>query len=84
MVNPKYLINISYAPSHVTGQQLVNIGGVTQSMPTYGPSYFIAGMPEVKLSATGSTYEDALDNLLIVVNAAPNTGNEPLGNIRTW
>jgi hypothetical protein len=53
-------------------------------MPTYGPSYFIAGMPEVKLSATGSTYEDALDNLLIVVNAAPNTGNEPLGNIRTW
>lgn len=84
MVNPRYLINISYNPSHVDGQQLVNIGGITQSMPTYGPSYFVASMPEVKLYATGSSYSDALTNLLAIVTTAPNPGNGPLGDIRTW
>jgi len=83
MVNPTYLINISYNPSHLSGQALENIGGVTQSVNTYDDPYFIASMPEVKLYATGSTYEESLDNLMIVVNAAPNPGN-PLGNIRTW
>lgn len=84
MVNPQYLINISYSPSHVNGQQLVNISGVTHSMPTYGPSYFVASMPEVKLSATGSSYSDALTNLLAIASTAPNSGNGPLSNIKTW
>ena len=82
MVNPTYLINITYKQSHVDGQELVSIGGITQSVPTFGPSYFVASMPEVKLYATGSTYELALDNLLVIVNDAPNSGNGPI--IRTW
>jgi len=84
MVNPSYLINISYSPSHLSGQQLVNVGGVTSSVNTYGPAWFVAGMPEVNLSATGSSYGDALTNLLVLVNAAPNPVNGPLSSIRTW
>lgn len=82
MVNPQYLINITYKQSHVNGQELVNIGGVTQSVPTHDGAYFVASMPEVKLYATGSSYEDSLDNLMLIVNAAPNSGNGPLP--RTW
>lgn len=84
MVNPLYQININYSPSHVNGQTLASIGGVTQSVATYGPSYFVASMNEVKLYATGSSYEEALDNLLVLVDDSPNPLNGPLGNLRTW
>lgn len=81
----KYLVNISYQPSHVNGQQLVNIAGVTQSVPTYSDSYYVASMPEVKIWATGSSYTEALDNLLLVATSSIiDTSNPPLNTIRTW
>ena len=74
MENPKYLINISYLPARASGQQLVFISGVTYSMPTYSGDYFIASMPEVRISATGSTYQTALSNLLIIATASTTYG----------
>lgn len=85
---PKYLINLSFQPSVASGQNYVLVGGVTQSYTTtaYSGNYYIASMPEVKLVATGSTYETALANLLILATAStfPTPGNPPLNNIRTW
>lgn len=80
MIDPKYSVYISYVPSRSNGQQLLNINGVTQSMPTYGSAYFEAVMPEVRISATGSTYADALSNLLIIATSSttPNPGMPPL------
>jgi hypothetical protein len=79
----KYYINVSYVPARVNGQQLVNIGGVTQSMPTYSGEYWVASMPEIRLTATGSSQTDAFTNLLVVATGS-NPGTEPLSNVRTW
>lgn len=84
MTNPKYLVNISHVPSRANGQQLVNISGVTQSVPTYSSEYFIASMPEIRISATGSGYVDALNNLLVVASASSDNAIGPLSNTRTW
>lgn len=83
---PKYQVNISYYPSRVSGQQLVNIAGVTQSMPTYQGGYYVAAMPEIKISATGSNYTTALTNLLNIATASStiDPGNGPYNSIRTW
>lgn len=85
---PKYNINLSYQPSVVSGQNYVIVGGVTQSYTTtaYSSGYYIASMTEVKLYATGSTYETALANLLILATASsfPTPGNPPLSNTKTW
>lgn len=80
----KYYINVSYVPSRTNGQQLVNISGVTQSVPTYSSEYWIASMPEVNLSATGSSRESAFNNLLVIATGSNPNGNEPLSNVRTW
>jgi hypothetical protein len=74
MDNPKYLINISFVPMAPNGQQLVGISGVTYSMPTYSGEYFIASMPEVRISATGSSYTTALANLLLIATASTTYG----------
>lgn len=79
----RYLVNISHQPSYAIGQELVNIAGVTQSIPTYSNPFYIASMPEIKISATGSSYEEALDNLLVIA-ASASSGNEPLSGIRTF
>lgn len=86
MVDPKYLINISYQPQRLSGQQLVQISGVTQSIPTYTSGYFVASMPEIKISATGSSYQTALSNLLIIATASTtlDNGNGPLDSIRNY
>jgi hypothetical protein len=84
MTNPKYTVNIFFEPSRINGQQAVNIGGVTQSNPTYTDSYFVASMPEIKVSATGSSYANALSNLLTAVSPVVDPGNGPLSNIRTY
>jgi hypothetical protein len=78
----RYLVNISHQPSYAKGQELVNISGVTQSIPTYSDPFYVASMPEIKIAATGSSYEEALDNLLIAASAS--SGNEPLSGIRTF
>jgi hypothetical protein len=79
----RYLVNISHQPAYAKGQELVNIGGVTQSIPTYTDTFYVASMPEIKIAATGSSYEEALDNLLIIA-ASASSGNEPLSGIRTF
>ncbi len=86
MENPKYLVNIIYIPTRVGGQQLIYQHGVTQSVPTYFSDYFVASMPEIKISATGSSYTEALDNLLNIATASSTTGNSlgPLNNTRTY
>lgn len=76
-------ITLSYAPKHVNGQQLVNAGGVTQSMPTYSPEFYTATIHELLIFATGSTYQEALTNVLNAASAS-NNGLMPLPNIRTW
>ncbi len=84
MTNPKYHVNISHVPSRANGQIAVSISGVTQSVPTYSGEYFVASMPEVKVSATGSSYSDALTNLLAAVAPVADPGNGPLSSIKTW
>ena len=80
----KYYINVSYVPPHMNGQQLVNIGGVTQSTPTYSSELWVASMPEVRLVATGSSREEAFNNLLVVATGSNPDGQEPLSNIRNF
>ncbi|NBP00806.1 MAG: hypothetical protein EBU90_11865 [Proteobacteria bacterium] len=84
MDNPKYFVTISNVPSRAIGQQNVNIAGVTQSMHSYSGEYFLASMPELRLTATGSSYTDALDNLLLIATASttPNNGFSPITNIK--
>jgi hypothetical protein len=86
MINPLYQVNISYYPSYVAGHTHSYIAGVTSSFPTYSSPYFVASMPEISMSATGSDYRSALDNLLVSVTASniQNTGYPPYSTIRTW
>jgi hypothetical protein len=51
-------------------------------MKTITDTFYVASMPEIKIAATGSSYEEALDNLLIAASAS--SGNEPLSDIRTF
>jgi hypothetical protein len=86
MQNPKYLVTIAYEPSRPNGQQLMNAGGVTFSIPSHSPDYFVANMPELKISATGSSYTTALTNLLNIVTASTffDSGNGPINSTRTY
>lgn len=81
MDNPRYLVNIVYVPPRVTGQQKITVNGVTQSMPTYDGEMFVASMPEIRIAASGSTYQTALSNLLLVATSSTtvNNGHPPLG-----
>lgn len=78
----KYNIYISYIPPHLNGQQEVSINGTTQSIPTYSSEYWVASIPEIKMTATGSSPSDALDNVLGL--SPSNTGDTPLSFTRTW
>jgi|688.fasta_scaffold345339_2 hypothetical protein len=86
MQNPKYLVNISHQPSRANGQQLMYINGVTSSFPSYSSEYFLASMPELKIAATGSTYQTALQNLLNIATASTffDSGNGPLNSTRSY
>lgn len=86
MQNPTYLVTISHQPSRANGQQLVNIAGLTCSIPSYSSEYFLASMPELKIMATGSTYQTALTNLLNIATASNfnDLGNGPYNGIRTY
>lgn len=84
MTNPTYYVNISFVPKQMNGQQALMIAGVTQSVPTYAGEYFVASMPEIKVSATGSSYSDALTNLLSAVTPISDPGNGALSNIRFY
>ena len=86
MQNPTYLVTISHQPSRANGQQLLNIAGVTSSFPSYSSEYFVASMPELKIMATGSTYQTALTNLLNIATASNfnDLGNGAYNDIRTY
>lgn len=83
---PKYQVNITYYPPRVSGQQLTQFNGVTQSVPSYEAAYYVAAMPEIKISATGSNYVSALQSLLAIATASTtiDPGNNPYAGIRTW
>ena len=87
MTNPTYLVNITYEPRRLSGQQPLSIGGVTQSVPVYNSGgYFVATMPEVRIFATGSSYANALSALLIIATASStdSPSQPPLSDTRTW
>ena len=67
---PKYLVTISYSPNRPVSQQAVSLNGATQSVPVYSGEWYIASMPELKISATGSDYSDALTNLLNIATSS--------------
>lgn len=83
MEYPKYLVTISHSPNRTNGQQQIFLNGATQSFPTYSGEWYIASMPELKISATGSDYSDALTNLLNIATASTTVELlDPLSNIR--
>jgi hypothetical protein len=86
MTNPTYQVNISYYPARATGRKFVNISGVTYSTLSYSDGYFVASMPEIKISATGPGYVEALDNLLLIATSSSTetNGQNSLSSIRTW
>lgn len=81
MTNPKFLVNISYVPMFRTGSvgtyatQSDGSSLLTATTDTYGGGYFVSSMPEVKLYATGSTYQTALTNVLNLATASIFDGN---------
>lgn len=84
MTNPRYLVNISWSMPQISGMTAVSISGVTHSLPIYSGGYYVASMPEVKIVATGSTYETALSNLLLIASASVDPGYVQHSNVRTW
>jgi len=84
MDNSKYLVNVYWQPKRATGQQLVLIAGVTQSIPSYTDGYYVASMPEILLAATASTRDDAYNNLITLAATASNSGNPALDTTKTW
>ena len=70
MEYPKYPVSISYVRPYPSGQTEVKVSGVTNSIPTYSGGYYLAQMPIVNITATGSTYETSLSNLLAIATAS--------------
>lgn len=87
MINPKYLVNISYVPMYRNGSvgtyatQSNGSSLLVSQTEVYAGGYFAASMPEVKIYATGSSYATALNNLMIIATASstPDNGMAPIG-----
>ncbi len=79
MTNPTYQVHISYVAPKTTGVTPVSISGVTYSVPTQSGEYFVASMDYLNISATGSDYRAALNNLLAIATASttPSPGVMP-------
>lgn len=77
MENPKYLVNISYVHPYRTGSIGVSQSGVWQTIPVYSTGIYLATMPEIRISATGSTYAGALTALLAVSANADDAAQGP-------
>lgn len=77
MENPKYLVNISYIHPYRTGSIGVSQSG-WQTIPVYSAGIYLATMPETNISATGSTYANALTALLTVATGADDAAQGPL------
>ena len=86
MTDPKYDIHISYVPPATVGLIGVYIDGLgeTQSVPYQSSEYYVATMNLAKIWATGSSYTDALDNLLLIATASTTLDPNILPFKRTW
>jgi len=73
MENPKYLVNISYIEPYITGSTgATNANtGLWETLPVYSTGIYLATMPEIRISATGSTYANALTALLTLATSTP-------------
>ena len=78
MVNPKYSINISYVDPVVNGVTGATANGVWTTSPAYSEGKFRAFMPQLNISATGSSYTEALANLLVTATGTPELGMPPI------
>jgi len=72
MENPKYLVNISYINPYRTGSTGATAAntGLWETYPVYSTGVYLATMPEIRISATGSTYAGALTALLAIATAS--------------
>jgi hypothetical protein len=79
MTNPKYLVNISYIDPYITGGSGATNAytGLWETRPVYSTGIYLATMPEIRISATGSSYADALTALLSVATNAPDAAQGP-------
>lgn len=85
MTNPTYTVNISYIEGRHDSNYLTYVSGVTSSVYNYSPSYFQATMQQVNISATGSTYTEALAKLLVIATASTtNYTGFSINSVRTW
>ena len=57
---------------------------VTPVPPSPGREFWVASMPEVRLVATGSSRDEAFNNLLVTATGSNSSGQEPLSNIRNF
>ena len=81
MTNPKYLVNIYYVNPYRTGSiGATGSNGLWETLPVYSTGIFMATMPEINISATGSTYAGALTALLVVASASNDAAQGPLKN----
>lgn len=75
MTNPQYLVNIYYSNPIRTGSTAtMSASGLWETLPVTSGGWFVATMPEVSISATGSTYAGALTALLAIATASTTSG----------
>lgn len=86
MQNPRYSVFITSVPPQPNGVIIYNQGGVTYSMPSYTDEIFRATMPEINISATGSSYGEALTNVLNIATASTtlDPGNVSHNRTKYW
>lgn len=81
MTNPKYLVNIYYSNPYRSGSTgTMSANGLWETSPVTSGGYFVASMPEVRISATGSSYADALTAVLALSVNTPDAPQGPLKN----
>ena len=78
MTNPKYLVNIYYQKPVRNGSVGESANGTWVSYPTTIGGWYVATMPEVSISATGSSYANALTALLAVAANTSDAAQGPL------
>ena len=81
MTNPQYLVNIHYSNPYRSGSiGTMSASGLWETLPVTSGGYFVASMPEVRISATGSSYADALTAVLALSVNTPDAPQGPLKN----
>jgi hypothetical protein len=71
MTNPQYLVNINYSNPYRSGSiGTMSASGLWETLPVTSGGWFVATMPEIRISATGSTYAGALSALLAIATAS--------------